>query len=131
MLLGEAHLLGEQEYRSLADLLSRSIFLNLPEGAFVFANRSVTTLYRARDAEELIGKEICGFVHPEDRKIVQEQFNRALSGKIAGSPVQCRLLAPGKEERAELEAFQLTYQGKPAVLVLTRERDARGDRHGA
>jgi PAS domain S-box-containing protein len=124
-LLGEALRRSEQEYRSLADVLSGSISLHLPEGAFIFANRSATTLFRARGAEELIGQEIFGFVHPEDRGIVQEQFNRALSGEIAGNHVQFRLLTPGKEEHAELEAFQFTYQGEPAVLVLTRGRDAR------
>lgn len=125
MLLGEALGSGEQQYRSLADLLSESISLHLPEGAFIFANRSATTLFGAREAEELVGKEICGFVHPEDREIVQEQFNRALSGEVAGNPVEVRLSAPGNEQHAELEAFPLTYQGTPAVLVLTRDRDAR------
>ncbi|MEJ2716883.1 MAG: ATP-binding protein [Deltaproteobacteria bacterium] len=123
--LGEALRGGDQECRLLADLLSESISLHLPQGEFIFANRSATTFFGAVDAEDLVGKELFGFVHPEDRKIVRERFTRALSGEIAQTPVPFRLVAAGKEEQAELEAFRLPYQGKASVLVLTRGKDAR------
>jgi PAS domain S-box-containing protein len=112
---------SEERYRRLVETCPEAIVVQ-SEGRFEYVNAAAVKLFGAFSAEELIGKPILDFVHPDQRGIVTKRIEQMLrDGKPA--PLQERkiLQLGGKVIDAEVTGVAVTYQGKPAIQGVLRD----------
>jgi diguanylate cyclase (GGDEF)-like protein/PAS domain S-box-containing protein len=105
------------EYLHLIDKTPTIIFVH-QEGRIVFANqRANKTL--GRGDTSLIGKDFEDLVCPEFRMKMEEQTGKDLSPQDWDGVIECNLLTlDGKEVLLETTGTQVTFNGKPAVMVV-------------
>ncbi|MFQ6050724.1 MAG: MEDS domain-containing protein [Candidatus Hydrothermarchaeota archaeon] len=111
----------EERYRELVELCPDPIGVH-SEGKLVFINTAGAKLLGASSPEELIGKSIMDTVHPDYRKIVKERVQKMIEeGKRVPLIEEKFLRLDGTEVDVETTAIPISYKGKPAVLVISRD----------
>jgi PAS domain S-box-containing protein len=116
----KSHALSESEANSrrLIDLLPVGILIN-QDGKIVMANPAAVKLAGAERQEDLIGTKIMDYVHPDSRRVVQERSSAILSqGEIADIIEEKLTRRDGTIFFAETAGLPLTYNNKPAILVM-------------
>jgi PAS domain S-box-containing protein len=92
------------------------------EGRLVFINTAGAKLLGAITPEQLIGKSLLDFVHPDDRDIVSDRFSRMAQAGTEVSPDQEKWIRlDGAVIDVEVAAMPLIYQDKPAVQFIARD----------
>lgn len=112
---------SEERYRSLVELSPDAIGIQ-SEGRVAFINNAGAALLGATSPEELIGRPILDFVHPDYQEIAMERVRRM---------VEEREMVPLTEEKfvrldgtiidVEVVASFIVYQDKPGVMVVFRD----------
>lgn len=112
---------SEERYRNLVELCPDAIFIQ-NEGKFVFANSTAVKLYGAATLDEIIGKPVLDFVHPDFREVVGDRI-RQLRDESKEAPLleEKWLRLDGSIFDAEVAAIPFIYQGKPAAQVVVRD----------
>jgi len=112
---------SEKRYRILVDHVPLPIFVHA-RGRFAFVNPAAVRLHGARRAEDLIGRELLRFVHPEDQKRFQQLRQEAGASGPVSMDIPLRLLrTDGTEVSVEVTAISIQYDGQPARLVICRD----------
>ena len=116
---------SEERYRQLVELCPDGIFIQ-SQGKFAFLNRAAIKLYNAANAEELIGKSVLDFVHPEHREIVKERI-RQLGEDVSQVPLieEKWFRLDGTVFHAEVTAIPFIYHNEPAAQVVVRDISER------
>ncbi len=112
---------SEERYRGMVDLSPEAIAV-LSEGKIVFVNNAAAKLIGLNSPAEMIGKPLLDYMHPDSRKIANEQAWRALE-KGSTEPfieMQC-LRSDGTARDVEAAVVPLTLSGKKAVQVIVRD----------
>jgi PAS domain S-box-containing protein len=110
---------SEERYRRLIEESPQAIHVHC-EGKFVYANSAAMRLFGAEGTEQLIGKPLIDFVHPDYREIVKERIRRTNEEKVAAPYLEMKFLRlDGTEVDVATVAIPTTYQGKPAIQVVT------------
>lgn len=112
---------SEERYRQLVELSPDVIVVHC-EGKIVFINKAAGELYGVKQPEDLLGRNILDFVHPDYRETV--------AGRVREMLLKQKRV-PVKEERfikldgtvidVEVSAAPLTFKGKPAIQVVVRD----------
>jgi PAS domain S-box-containing protein len=112
---------SEERYRQLVELSPDTVVVH-SEGKFVFLNPAGARLFGAANSEQLIGKQIMDFVHPDYQEIVKERIRelREEGGKAPFIEEKFTRL-DGKDVDVEVAAIPFTYQDKQAVQVIARD----------
>jgi len=112
---------SEERYRKLVEFSPDAISIH-SEGKIVFINASGTKLLGAANPEQLIGKPVIDFVHPDYREIAMERI-RLMSeeGKNVFPTEQKFIKLDGSVIDVEVIAMPFTYQDKPGVQVIIRD----------
>lgn len=116
---------SEERYRRLVESSPEPIAVH--DGREVlYANPAAARLFGAQDPSELVGKEVLGFVHPDDRETVASRV-RAVLEEGEGTPLleEKYLRLDGGVVDAEVAGEPVTYAGKPAVQVILRDISGR------
>ncbi len=71
---------SEYKYQDLIENASDLIFTLDMDGTFIFINRRLSSI-SGLDRDDWVGKKLVDLVHPEDRAIAAENFERTISGK--------------------------------------------------
>jgi PAS domain S-box-containing protein len=112
---------SEERYRLLVESSPEAIAVHT-DGRFVFLNPAGAKLFGAQRAQELIGKSVIDFVHPDFRKIGEQ---RLIQVPKQGKPSAFRELQILRLDRqaakVETRAQRINYQGMPSVQVLIRD----------
>jgi len=112
---------SEERYRQLVELSLDAIIIHC-EGTIVFVNMATVKLFGAASTEELIGKPLMGFVHPDYREIIKERIRQAQEqGKAAPLIEEKIIRLDGSVIDVEVASISFTHQGKPAVQVVLRD----------
>lgn len=112
---------SEENYRSLVDLAPDAVLVHR-EGKIVFVNREGVRLSGAASADELIGKDIITFIHPDDRPVAREHLNQMSKDGITIPLHEQRLLrVDGHMFTAEVTAKPVLYETMPSVLSVFRD----------
>ncbi len=112
---------SEIKYRGLVDNSPDAIVI-YTEGKIVFANNECIRLTMAESDEELIGKQVIDFVHPDYREFVRERMN-----KMAGHPVALPfaeekfIRLDGSEVDVEVKAMPIRLDDRLAVQLIIRD----------
>ena len=120
--LSEAALLeSELRYRTLVESSPDTIAIH-SEGKIVFINRAGAKLLGAANPEQLIGKEIMDFVHPDYRESAKERIKRTKEeGENIPLTEEKLIRQDGSVIDVEITATPFIYQGKHGVQVIIRD----------
>jgi PAS domain S-box-containing protein len=119
----EAQMLREswENYRRLVERSPDPIAVH--DGAFIrYVNPAMVALLGAEKPEDLLGRPVLGFVHPDYVEIVKARIRRAQEeGRGSGKMEEVWIRLDGTSVDVEVAAADLEYAGKPAVQVIARD----------
>lgn len=116
---------SEERYRNLVELSPDAIAVHC-EGKIVFVNTAALRLTRASSAEEILGKSVIDFVHPDSRELVRNRIQWILSEGMPASPIEETFLRlDGSSVEVEVVAMPFHWQGKQAIQVIVRDISRR------
>ncbi|HMD67764.1 MAG TPA: ATP-binding protein [Chitinivibrionales bacterium] len=106
---------SEEKYRSLVDSVDDAILV-VQEGTIKFLNRRAVEV-AGFSSEELMGKPFLGFIHPDDRQMVMDNYVKRMKGERVPSRYEFRLGSVGGSEKwVEIGAIRIDWNGRPATL---------------
>jgi PAS domain S-box-containing protein len=112
---------SEERYRKLVELCPDAIFIQ-NEGKFVYVNEAAVKFYGASAPQELLGKSIYDFVHPEFRDLVKERIKMLKEDNRSIPTMEEKWLRlDGTVVYGEVAAIPFIYQGKSAIQVVMRD----------
>ncbi len=116
---------SEHRYRSLVELSPDGIVIH-QGGVLVFANQRAAQVMGFASPDEMIGKPVMSFVHPEYRPLVARRVERALKwGEPAPPALEVFLRADGSTLEVEVTANPVIWAGRPAIQVMVRDVSER------
>jgi PAS domain S-box-containing protein len=96
------------------------------EGKVVYANPAGLDLIGATSPEQVIGKPLLSFVHPDYHKIVLDRTSDAMSNGSPLASLEEKLLRlDGRPIDVEVTSMLMIYDGKNAIQVIMRDISAR------
>ncbi len=116
---------SEERYRLLVEHSPDTIAVHA-EGRFVFINRAGVDLFGAAYPEDLIGRPLLDFIHPDtidvaERRIARSYQNQGRAGRIEEKLIHLN----GRIIDAEISTIPVMYEGRPATQVIIRDVTAR------
>jgi PAS domain S-box-containing protein len=114
---------SEESFRALIEGSPEAIFVHRG-GPLLYVNPSACAFLRLH-ANELVGRSLLDFVHPEDRDAAAGQLD-GMPGRGAPRVREIRFLPPsGGVLTAEISSLRLVFAGQPAALVSARDLTER------
>ena len=112
---------SEERYRRLVELSPEPIAVH-SEGRLVYANAATAKLFGASSPEELVGRPILDFIHPDYRDVVNSRVQRAQeTGELAPLLEEKYVRLDGSLIDVEVAGMPISYLGKPAVQAMIRD----------
>ena len=112
---------SEDRYRLLVESSPDGIMIH-QDGIVIFANRASAVLLNADKPEELVGKPVMSFVHPDYIRTVQDRIHSTQYARDEAPLIEEKFLGiDGTQIDVEVAAIPFTNRGKPATQVVFRE----------
>jgi two-component system, cell cycle sensor histidine kinase and response regulator CckA len=112
---------SEERYRRLVEVSPDGVLVH-SGGKIVFANCAAADLIGAASAEDLFGRNIRDFIHPDFIATIVERVQRSLAEGISAPMMEEKFIrVDGTTIDGEAAAVPLTYKGEPAMLVIARD----------
>ncbi len=112
---------SEERYRKLVELSPDGIAIH-QEGRFVFINPTGMEILGARESEELLGRDILEFVHPDFHGVFLERLaHLTKSGTDLPLAEEKFLRLDRTEVDVEVVTLPFTFNGKPACQAIFRD----------
>ena len=112
---------NEQRYRTLVEMSPDAISVER-DGIIQFVNSTAVSLLGARAAEEIVGRPVLDFIHPDHRKRVDRQFGRLRRRRKPMPTTEEKLVRlNGTEIDIELAAMPIVFENRPANQVVLRD----------
>ena len=109
---------SEDRYRTLVDLSPSGVFV-FCEGRAVYVNHRGALLLGATDPQELLGRSMFDFLHPDYHDNVRENARRVLAGNVSvHSAERSYLRKDGTSIPVQMEVARIVWNGTPAIIVL-------------
>jgi PAS domain S-box-containing protein len=119
--LEEALRESEERYRSLVELSPEAVLVH-GDGTLLYVNAAGVKLLGVASADELVGKRILDFVHPDYRETVETRIARVQGGKEPAPIIEEKLVRlDGGHVDVEATGMPIGYEGRPAVLSVVRD----------
>ncbi|MCA9740562.1 PAS domain S-box protein [candidate division KSB1 bacterium] len=115
---------SEERYRKLVELSPVTIIMHQDEKV-IYMNDAGVRLFGAQSQDELIGKPILEFVHPDYRELVRERIKSGYAGERANLMEEKLIRKDGHVLDVEVATAPITFQGRPAVQVLINDVSVR------
>jgi len=116
---------SEEKYRELVQDLPDSIVIYI-NGKIVFANNAYVELMRAKNVEELLGRSVIEFVHPDFKEFVENRMSEIIrEGKPLPLEDEKFIRFDGTEVNVEVKALPITFEKRPAIQLIVRDITAR------
>jgi PAS domain S-box-containing protein len=107
---------SEEKYRLLIDTANESIIV-AQDGLLKFINNMTIELLEGYSEQELIGRPFSEFIHPDDKRMVVENYQRRIANEAAQQRYAFRVVtSDGTVKWVELNAVLIEWQGRPATL---------------
>jgi PAS domain S-box-containing protein len=117
----EALLMSEERYRSLVELSPDALFVQIDD-KIVFINTAGVKLLGAQKARDIIGRAPLGFIHPDDRKRIQQRVRKLYDEHKPLHFTEHRILRlDGTAIDVEMAASPLVFEGKAAAQVILHD----------
>jgi len=109
---------SEERYRFLVELSPEAIFVS-SGGKHVFVNNAAVKLLGASGPDQIVGKPLTDFVHPDYREIVTERIRKSLETGIPPTIIEEKFIRlDGTVIDVEVRSAPLVYQGNPAMQAV-------------
>ncbi len=107
---------SEEKYRLVVENANEAIFV-IQDGMIRFANRMVLETLGYSEAE-LGSKPFLDFIHPDDRAMATERYQRRLKGQAVPQAYSLRIVDKlGDNWWGYLRMISIDWKGRPATLV--------------
>jgi PAS domain S-box-containing protein len=114
-----------EQYRQLVELSPAAIGI-LQNNKIVFINASGAKLLGTDTPEQLTGKPLQDFTHPDHRKAMLKQFKQILKGENENESFELKFLGTkGSAIDIEVMASRFTHNKKPAIQFTFNEISRR------
>jgi PAS domain S-box-containing protein len=108
-------------FRGLVDALSDAVFV-VSRGRIVFANYFSIKLLGAQQADQIVGRDISDFIHPDFLASVRRKMEDCRRTAHGDLPTEQALLSlDGSSVRIELVSVPISWLGSPAVMFIVRD----------
>jgi len=115
---------SEEKYRALVERANEGIIV-VQDGLVKFCNTLAAKIWGG-DVDEVIGEPYARFIDPSDLPRVREFYERRIAGEEVPRRYDARLVCRnGSRLSAELNAGTLSFEGRPADLILFRDMTER------
>jgi PAS domain S-box-containing protein len=115
---------SEEKYRTLIDQANDGICI-IQDGFVKMYNPRLTEFWGG-SVEEIRGRPFTDFIHPDALSEIVDRYNRRMAGKPTPRIYQTMLKRKdGSRFYAELNAGIVSYEGKPADIVIVRDINDR------
>jgi len=115
---------SNNDFRTIVDSAPDAIIVYTAE-KFLYLNQFAAHRLGA-EPEELIGKPIMAFVHPDSIPIVSQRIHELFGTGAAGAPIEVKFRSrTGDVIVAEIVTAPVTFDGQPARLGLIRDVSRR------
>ncbi len=111
---------SEEQYRSLLEHSLYGVVVHI-QGKVVFVNPTAVKLIGAHNSQELLGKPILDFVHPDSRAAVVQRLKEMGAGNEVPALEERFVCLDGKVIDVEVIAYPFPYQRQSAVQVVFRD----------
>lgn len=112
---------SEERYRLLVDSSPDAILIHAA-GRYVFANPAALKLYGADHPDQLVGRPITDFVHPDSRAVVAERLRRLYEERTPVPLCEQQIVRlDGTVVPVDVIGIPFTHMGGPAVQVVMRD----------
>ncbi len=118
-------------YRDISETLRQkelyqSLFENLPvgvvihqDGKIVKCNKKAVEIGGGKDENDIVGKPVLDFAHPDYREIVKERIKRIIEKGEIAPPIEEKFIRlDGSVIDVEVRASKVMWEGRPAVQVV-------------
>lgn len=116
---------SEERYRLLVENAPDPIVV-YKDGILIYANDEAAKFIAAPSREELIGRPILQFIHPDEHQAVKERVKFMME---TGQPAPTReyryVRMDGEEFFAEISSTPISYRGQPAFQAILRDVSKR------
>jgi PAS domain S-box-containing protein len=117
----------EDRYRDLFETAPVPVAVH-SDGEIREVNRAAVDLVGAEGAGELVGRDVMGFVHPDDRETAREHIAETLA-EGRSDPIEERLVDfDGNVRYVEVAAARTTVDGGRGVQMIARDVTERRER---
>ena len=112
---------SEKRYRTLVELSPDAIAVQ-KEGKFLYVNEAAVKLHGAASVQELIGRAVLDFIHPDYREVVLERLRRIREEEEWVELIEEKFIRlDGQPVDVEVAAAPITYEGEQAVQIVCRD----------
>ncbi|MFT5181180.1 MAG: PAS domain S-box-containing protein [Alphaproteobacteria bacterium] len=112
---------SEDRYRQLVESSPDSISIH-KDGRLIFMNPAGARLFGVSSPEQLIGRRVLDFIHPDYHDYLRNSQPSALTDIAGGTFHEIRVLRnDGAEFDAEGISLEFMYRGQPAILGILRD----------
>jgi diguanylate cyclase (GGDEF)-like protein/PAS domain S-box-containing protein len=116
---------AEQRYRWLLDHSPLAICVHV-DGRHVYVNETAVRRMGAQSADQLLGRRITDFVHPDSLLAVRDHIAARRHEGDATPPLELTILPlDGTTRQVEAIAIRTRWEGKPAHKVIFRDLSAQ------
>ena len=111
---------SDEKYRLLVERSPDAIYIHR-KGELVYVNPATLTLFGATSPEQLLGRHVMTFVHPDFKEVVLQRMKLSLENKISPLMEQRLFRLDGSVVDVEVIGIPFTFGGEPAVQVILRD----------
>lgn len=112
---------SEQKFRSLVEYALEGILILDFQGTILFANKAAARTIEVDDYAGLVGRNVLGFIAPESKEDVIQDFIQVSQGHDAYLAHYHVISAKGNRIYVESIGKVITFEGKPADLISIRD----------
>lgn len=111
----------KERYRQLVERSPEMIAIH-SDGRMRYVNKAGARILGATSAEDLIGRLVMDFVHPDDRPTETERLQRGYRSDAPQETAERRMVrSNGTTIDVEVDSTPTTYEGQPAVQIMVRD----------
>src|SRR6202041_265688 len=92
---------------------------------FAYVNQAAIRLFGVTSREELLGKPVLDFYHPDDHARIIERRTILQTGQAVPVTEHCVVQRDGTLVHVEVVAIPCTYEGRPAAQIVVHDIDPR------
>lgn len=112
---------SEERYRHLVESSPDTIFIGC-EGRFAYVNPAGLKLFGATSPDQILGRSVLDFIHPEDRETLQARIMTVRKERKRAPLLELRYLRlDGSVVEVEETANPFQFNGKPAAQVIVHD----------
>jgi PAS domain S-box-containing protein len=111
---------SEERYRVLVEFSPNSICVHR-DGKLLYINQAGVRLFGAKNLDELVGRSVLDFIHPDSVPIVTERIRQVGAGETAPLIEEKFVTLNGEVRDVEVTAIPIIYERAPASQVIIRD----------